>query len=200
FGEAARLFNEAFGIGADLTVIPVSGWSRTMEFAETGLLWALPSPNMPTPTTALLYPGTCLIEGTNLSEGRGTTKPFEQIGAPWLDPYALAADLNGRALPGVYFRPTYFTPTFQKHQGATCGGVQVHVIEADAVRPVRVGLHLLDALRRLSGDDFHWLEPGGAGRHHVIDVLAGTDGLRAEIEAGKDPDEIWRSWNRELER
>lgn len=191
-GEAARLFNDAFGIGADLHVIPVHGWRRSMWFDETGLPWVPPSPNMPSLDAALLYAGTCLIEGTNLSEGRGTTKPFEFIGAPWIDAYQLADNLNNQNLPGVVFRPVFFTPTFQKHQGKACGGVQVHVVNRSEIQPVRVGLHLLSTLYRHDRDAFEWY---GQGERRFIDLLAGTDTLRADIEAGRPPDEIWSSWN-----
>lgn len=196
-GEAALLFNEAFGIGAELQVIPAQGWRRGMWFDETGLPWVPPSPNMPTPETALLYPGTCLFEGTNLSEGRGTTKPFELIGAPWLDAHRLADELNERGLPGVRFRPAYFTPTFSKHRDQLCAGVQAHVVDREALEPVRVGLHLLDAARRHGPSEFAWLEPPPGGRP-FIDLLAGTDRLRLDLEEGRDPDEIWRAWNASL--
>lgn len=197
-GEAALLFNEAFGIGADLEVIRMRGWRRGMWFDETGLPWVPPSPNMPSLEAALLYPGTCFIEGTNLSEGRGTTKPFELAGAPWIDPYRLADDLNGRGLPGVRFRPAFFTPTFSKHRDELCAGVQVHVIDREKVQPVRVGLHLLHAVRGLHPGDFSWLMPREGGRP-FIDLLAGTDRLRLDLDRGRDPDEIWQEWNASLE-
>ena len=196
-GEAALLFNDAFDIGADVHVVTMKGWQRGMWFDETRLPWVPPSPNMPTPQTALVYPGTCLIEGTNLSEGRGTTTPFELIGAPWIDAYRLADDLNSRELPGVRFRPAYFTPTFSKHRDAMCQGVQVHVMEREAFRPVRVGLHLLDAARRQAPDSFAWTPPA-SGDKYFIDLLAGTDRLRRDIDAGRDPDDIWREWNASL--
>lgn len=197
-GESALLFNEAFGIGAELHVVPMQGWRRGMWFDETRLPWVPPSPNMPTPQTALLYPGTCLIEGTNLSEGRGTTTPFELIGAPWLDASRLADDLNGRGLPAVYFRPATFVPTFSKHRETTCQGVHIHVLDREAVRPVRIGLHLLDACRRHAPGDFAWLPPSGGGPH-FIDLLAGTDRLRIDLDQGRDPDEIWQEWSAALE-
>lgn len=192
-GEAARLFNQEFGIGAELTVVPATGWRRSLHFGDTGLHWIPPSPNTPTADTVLLYPGTCLFEGTVLSEGRGTTRPFEWIGAPWLDPHALADDLNGRALPGVRFRPAYFAPTFSKHAGAVCGGVQVHVTDRYAVRAVAVGLHLLDAVRRQDPERFGWRKPG-SGTRYFIDLLAGTDGLRAAIDGGARPEDILTEW------
>ncbi len=127
--ELARFFNEACGIGADLTVVPMENWSRRMYYDDTGLPWVMPSPNMPTLDTAVVYPGAVLFEGTNLSEGRGTTRPFELIGAPWVDAEALAARLAAYELPGVHFRPVVFEPTFQKHAKQACGGCQIHVLD-----------------------------------------------------------------------
>lgn len=198
FGEAARLFNQAFGIGARLEIVPCQGWRRTQWYDETGLTFVPPSPNTPTLETLVLYPGTCLVEGTNLSEGRGTTRPFEVIGAPWIHPQRLADRLRERSLPGVAFRPVYFTPTFGKHQGQVCGGVHIHVLRRDEVHAVRVGLHLLDALKAESGSEFSWISQGN-GRPFV-DLLAGTDRLRLHLEAGGDPDELLRAWESELDR
>lgn len=181
-------------------VIPMRGWRRSMWFNQTGLPWVLPSPNLPTPDALLAYPGTCLIEGTNLSEGRGTTRPFEFIGAPWLDPDALAGELNARKLPGVAFRPHTFVPAFSKHSGIPCGGVQLHVLEREAVRPVATGIHLLHAVRHLSGHRFEWRAAAPeAGGHHglFIDLLAGTDRLRLDLDAGTPPDEIIARWDEE---
>src|SRR5512137_69271 len=133
-GELAVLFNSHFGIGADLEVVKIEGWSRADYFDETGLPWVIPSPNMPTLDTAIVYPGLVALEGTNLSEGRGTTKPFELFGAPWIDGHALAAKLNGLGLPGVRFREAWFTPSFSKFQGQLCGGCQIHVTDRGAFR------------------------------------------------------------------
>src|SRR5512145_1069879 len=121
-GELARLFNEQFGIGAELDVVPMEGWRRSMYADETGLPWVMPSPNIPTLDSAIVFPGTVLIEGTTASEGRGTTRPFEIVGAPWVSPEPFAAALNARGLPGVHFRPVAFEPTFQKHARTACGG------------------------------------------------------------------------------
>lgn len=196
-GEAARLFNTAFGIGADLEVIPCQGWRRTMDFTQTGLPFVPPSPNTPTPDTLTLYPGTCLLEGTTVSEGRGTTRPFEIIGAPWIDARRLADALNERNLPGVRFRPAYFVPTFGKHQGTRCAGVQIHIMDRAAVRAVTVGVHLLHVLRTLYPGDFAWRPPQREGGRYFIDLLAGTDRLRLDIDAGKDPDAILAAWEAE---
>ena len=186
-GEAALLFNDAFGIGAELHVVPAQGWRRQMWWDETGLPWVPPSPNMPTPQTALLYPGTCLFEGTNLSEGRGTTTPFELVGAPWIDPYRLADALNERELPGVRFRPAFFTPTFSKHRDAMCAGVHVHVMERDRVQPVRRGASPPRRGAKAGAFRLRLAFAGRAGRPNFIDLLAGTDRLRRDIDQGATP-------------
>ena len=196
-GEAARLFNDAFGIGADLHVVPCRGWRRSMWYDETGLPFVPPSPNAPSLEMLTLYPGTCLVEGTNVSEGRGTTRPFETVGAPWINPKRLARRLAERGLPGVAFRPVYFTPSFQKHAGEVCGGVQIHILDRAAVHAVRVGLHLLHALIAESGSEFAWRAPAAGGRR-MIDLLAGTDRLRLHLDAGGDPDELLSEWEAAL--
>jgi uncharacterized protein YbbC (DUF1343 family) len=145
-GEIATLVNEVWAANkARLTVVQVPDYTRCMSFAETGYPWVLPSPNMPTLETAAVYPGTCIFEGTNLSEGRGTTRPFELIGAPFVEPSRVVARLNEAALPGVRFREAWFTPTFEDHAGELCGGVQVHVTDPDTFEPVRSGLVMLKA-------------------------------------------------------
>src|SRR4051794_8520173 len=146
-GELARLFNEHFGIGADLDVIPMQGWTRSMYHDEAAAPWVMPSPNMPTLDTAIVYPGTVLFEGTNVSEGRGTTRPFELVGAPWVTDEGFADALNARNLSGVHFRPTVFEPTFHKHAQSTCGGVQIHVTDRAAFEPALVGVLLTEAFR-----------------------------------------------------
>ncbi len=175
-GEFARWVNRETAPACDLTVIPCENWHRGLLFPETGLPWVMPSPNMPAVDTLLCYAGTCLFEGTNLSEGRGTTKPFELIGAPFVDAWRLADDMNAQSLPGVLFRAAFFRPAFSKHAGATCGGVQLHVTDPERFDGFRTGLRLLDTLRRTS-PDFAFLEtkPG----RFFIDLLAGTDALRA---------------------
>jgi len=193
-GELARLFNAEFGIGAGLDVVCCQGWRRDLWFDQTGLPWVMPSPNLPTLDSATVYPGTCLIEGTNASEGRGTTRPFELIGAPWIDPYTLADAMNALALPGARFRPACFTPVFSKHQGELCSGVQLHVHDRMALRPVAVGVHLIQTIRWLHPDRFEWRplwEPGG---RFPIDLLSGSDALRKQIEADVPADEIVAGW------
>ncbi|CAA9545866.1 MAG: Protein YzbB [uncultured Thermomicrobiales bacterium] len=190
-GELARLVAAERG-WPEPTVVAMRGWRREQWFDATGLPWVQPSPNLPTLTSVTLYPGTCLVEGTNASEGRGTTRPFEFLGAPWLDPFRLAEDLSARGLPGVAFRPAWFTPTFSKHAGRPCGGVQVHVVDRAALRPVALGLHLLDALRRPDPAAFAWAEgPDGVP---FVDRLLGSDGPRRALEAGLGIEEVTEGW------
>jgi uncharacterized protein YbbC (DUF1343 family) len=200
-GELARLFNEQEGIGADLTVVPMDGWSRRMYFDDTALPWVMPSPNMPTLETAVVYPGTVLFEGTNASEGRGTTRPFEIIGAPWVDADRFAGQLNAYALPGVHFRPVYFEPTFQKHAHATCGGCQIHVRDRATCRPVEVGVALLAECRRANPQQFGWRPPPYEYEQHrlPIDILAGAETLRQQIERDVPASEIAAAWRPSIE-
>ncbi len=158
-GELARLFNEQFGIGASLDVISMQGWRREMYADQTGLPWVMPSPNMPTLDTAIVYPGTVLFEGTTLSEGRGTTRPFELVGAPGVDAETFAREMNGLGLPGVFFRPAVFEPTFQKHAKQTCGGCQSHVTDREIFRPVLTGAALIGMFRRVDPSRDIWRQP-----------------------------------------
>jgi len=196
-GELAMLFNGQLGFGADLEVVTCQGWKRAMYFDQTGLPWVMPSPNMPTLEAGLLYPGLCFIEGTNVSEARGTSKPFEMAGAPWIDGYELARKLNAAQVPGVGFRPVHFIPTASKHQQQPCGGVQVHVMDRDKLRAVEVGLHLVKALHDLYPNDFQFRPPGPSGKH-FFDLLAGTDKTRLALQAGVPVDEIIALWQNEL--
>jgi uncharacterized protein YbbC (DUF1343 family) len=191
-GELARLVNDEFGIGAELDVVRCDGWHRGQWFDDTGLPWVLPSPNLPTLDSATVYPGMVLLEGTNLSEGRGTTRPFELVGAPYLDAHALADRLTAAGLPGVTFRPHAFEPTFNKHAGELCGGVQFHVTDRDACRSVDAAVHLLAAARALAPDDFAWTEPPYEYEPELppIDILWGSDELRTRIDRGDDPASI----------
>lgn len=191
-GEAARLFQGEFGVDCDLTVIPVEGWSREMYYDETGLPWVIPSPNMPTLDTAIVYNATCLYEGTNISEGRGTTKPFEFVGAPFLKAAPLADAMNALELPGVIFRPVYFTPTFSKHAGNLCGGVQLHVTDRDSFLPVKTGLFLLKEVKKQSGDNFEYLPPLSAKIRPMIDLNTGSDYIRMHEDF--DPLAIYETW------
>ncbi|HPW18374.1 MAG TPA: DUF1343 domain-containing protein [Candidatus Aminicenantes bacterium] len=177
-GELARLFNDRFlDPKARLTVVPMEGWTRDMTFDGTGLPWVIPSPNMPTLETAMVYPGLVAIEGTNLSEGRGTTRPFELFGAPWIDAHALAGKLNALGLPGVRFREAWFTPYFSKFSGRLCGGCQVHVTDRSSFRPLAAALHIVKTVRDAYPAEF-------AFHADYFDKVMGTASVRAALEAG----------------
>ena len=195
-GELARLFNEHFAIGADLEVVTMSGWERPMYWDDTRLPWVMPSPNIPTLDSAIAFPGTVHIEGTNASEGRGTTRPFEIVGAPWVRAEAFAAALNERRLPGVYFRPMVFEPTFQKHARIACGGCQIHVLDRLAFKPVLTGVAIIDALRAADPAAFAWKRPPYEYEHdkEPIDVIAGSPSFRRAIDAGERAEQIAERW------
>jgi uncharacterized protein YbbC (DUF1343 family) len=195
-GELAGYLNEEHGLGCDLTVIPMRGWRRAMLWEDTGVPWVAPSPNMPTPDTARVYPGGCLIEGTNLSEGRGTTRPFEWLGAPYLDAHRYAAGLNALRLPGVHFRPARFTPTFHKWAGRLCGGAQVHVTDLARFKPFLTGLAEIAVARQQAPRAFQWKRPPYEFEHRLlpIDILCGTDTIRRAIERRVDLASIERAW------
>jgi uncharacterized protein YbbC (DUF1343 family) len=200
-GELARLFNEHFGIGAKLEVVTMQGWARDAFFDDTGLPWVLPSPNIPTLDSAVVYPGTVLFEGTNVSEGRGTTRPFELVGAPWVDPEPFAAALNARGLAGVYFRPALFEPTFHKHAGQACGGCQIHVTDRRTFRPVEVGVALVEAFRQASPSRFAWREPPYEYEYTLkpIDILYGSSALREGLERGTGAETLTQAWGPAVE-
>jgi uncharacterized protein YbbC (DUF1343 family) len=181
-GEIALLFNYEFGINCDLTVIPMDGWKRDMYYDETGLFWVPPSPNTTGLDMAVLYPGTCLLEGTNVSEGRGTTKPFEFAGAPFIDGTKLAKRLNEKEIPGVLARPISFVPTYSKYKDNICGGVQLHVVEKREINSFKTGLALLETIFEMYPNDFKFLET--AEGKFFFDLLAGTDELRSMILKG----------------
>ncbi len=195
-GEIARLFNDAYGLGASLDVVPMEGWRRSHYHDETGLPWVIPSPNLPTLDSAIVYPGAVLFEGTKLSEGRGTTRPFELIGAPWIDGERLADEMNGQGLPGVHFREAFFEPTFQKHARQTCGGCQLHVIDRTAFRPVRTAIELMAGFRRQDPGRFAWREPPYEYEHdkQPIDILYGSARLRATLDGAGSVDALVASW------
>jgi uncharacterized protein YbbC (DUF1343 family) len=195
-GELARLFNDEFGIGAALEVVTMQGWHRGMYHDATGLPWVMPSPNMPTLDTAIVYPGTVLFEGTNLSEGRGTTRPFELVGAPWIVAERFAETMNHLSLPGAFFRPASFEPTFQKHARVACGGCQVHVLDRERFRPVETGVALLAAFRSVDPERFRWRDPPYEYENErlPIDILAGSDELRHHLERRTPADAIARAW------
>ena len=182
-GELARLFAAERRLDLDLVVCPARGWSRDSTFAATGLPWVAPSPNMPAPATALVYPGMCLLEGTNLSEGRGTTRPFELFGAPWLDASAVAEALNALAMPGVSFLPAEFRPMFDKHAGASCQGALLRVTDPDTFRPFQTGLRVIETARRLAPLEFRWrTEPYEFDDRPAIDLLTGSARFRETLE------------------
>jgi uncharacterized protein YbbC (DUF1343 family) len=199
--ELARMFNEEWGIGCELEVVPLEGWSRELWFDETDVPWVMPSPNIPTLDSATVFSGTVHLEGTQVSEGRGTTRPFELVGAPYIEAGEFARTLEALGLPGVKFRPTNFQPTFQKHAGATCGGVQIHVLERDEFKPVITGLAVVKACFDLYGEKFRWKEPPYeyVFDKNPFDVISGTDRLRLDFERGRTLEEIERSWQSELE-
>ena len=191
-GELAGLFNgEYLDHAVRLDVVRVRGWRRGALFADTGLSWVPPSPNMPTPDTALVYPGTCLFEGTLLSEGRGTTRPFETVGAPGID-WRWAERLNALGLPGVRFRETYFTPTFSKFTGSVCGGVQVHLTDPPRVDAIRTAVAMIVTARALYPQVFGWRPD------NWIDKLTGSDRLRRMVDAGATTDDVVGAWQAEL--
>lgn len=195
-GELARMFNEHFGIGCELEVVEMDGWSRDMWGDQTGLPWVLPSPNIPDMDTCVVFPATVHVEGTELSEGRGTTLPFFLNGAPYIDPQALAAELRKFNFPGVAFREAYFRPTFAEYTGETCGGVQIHVTDRDAFTPVIVGIAMVKTAYDMYPDKFQWRQNAYeyVFDKNPFDVVCGTDKIRKQIESGTPIAEIEADW------
>lgn len=187
-GELAGHFNESQGFGAELHVVKCEGLKRSHQWHELGLAFVNPSPNMPTPDTALVYPGMCLGEGTNVSEGRGTCRPFEQFGAPWLDGARVAAELNAIGLPGVRFRACAFTPTFDKFKGVSCEGAFIHVVDPEAFESLKTGVAVFDVCKRLGGKHFAWRSDAYefVDKIPAFDLLCGTDQVRLGMEQGKE--------------
>jgi uncharacterized protein YbbC (DUF1343 family) len=198
-GELAGLYLEERGLELALAVIPCRGWRRDMHQRESGLPWVFPSPNMPTPETALVYPGMCLLEGTNLSEGRGTTRPFELFGAPWLDADRLSGALAAERLPGVRFRPVTFVPTWDKHAGVRCRGVELFVDDREAFRPFRTGLACIVAARAQAPARFRWRTAAYEFVEGIpaFDLLCGSAREREAIEGGAGWREISAPWKAE---
>ncbi len=201
-GELAQLFNAEEKMGCALTVVPCDGWKRSMYFGDTGLPFISPSPNMPTPDTALVYPGMCQGEGTNVSEGRGTCRPFEQFGAPWLEGSAVAAQLESLKLPGVRFRPVAFTPTFDKFTGQSCEGAFLHVTDRQTFRPLLTGLAVWQTARALSKGNFAWRADAYEFVDQVpaFDLLCGTAQVREGIEAGLDLGKLVEGFDAQLQQ
>lgn len=205
-GELATMFNEEYNIKCNLTVVKMEGWNHSMWYEDTGLFWPVISPNLPTVDSVIVYAGTCLFEGCNICEGRGTTKPFEILGAPWVDARALAEELNRRSLPGVKFGEAYFIPTpnpmpdFSKFTGEKCQGVRLYVTNRQIYKPVRTAVHLLDVMIRSDPDKFKWREKPKASDHYPMDILAGSDDLRIKLEAGISADDIVDAWKNKLDK
>ena len=200
--ELAIYFKSHVGIDVELEVFEMAGWRRRSNFNETELLWVLPSPNMPTLATALVYPGQVLLEGTNLSEGRGTTLPFELCGAPFIDPRALLSEIDRKSASGLFLRPTWFTPTFDKWAGELCGGLQIHVIDPKKFSPYRFTLALLKAVIRLYPGKFAWLAPPYEYEYEKlpIDILTGDPLIRQTLENDGNLDLLQESWEGALEK
>ena len=200
-GELARLFNDHFGLGCDLDVVKMDGWERTDWQDETDAPWVMPSPNIPTVDSATVFPGTVHFEGTQLSEGRGTTRPFELVGAPYINPEEFAQRLNERELPGVYFRSCIFRPTFQKHGGVSCGGVQIHVLDRGKFEPVTAGITMVKTAYDLYKDEFRWKEPPYEYVYdrNPFDVIAGTSKIREAIESGTSVEALEEGWKENLD-
>ncbi len=200
-GELSRYLNDVYDLGCRLEVVPMDGWRRDMYLDETGVFLVPPSPNMPTLNTALVYPGQVLLEGTNLSEGRGTTSPFELWGAPFVEPERLLAEIDRRLTDGLFLRPTFFSPTFDKWSGQVCGGLQLHVVDRQRFRPYLVSLEILRAVLKLYGDRFSWLSPPYEYEYEKLpfDILTGDERLRLALENGEDILALRESWLPELE-
>ena len=188
---AAELLPDVTDQPLQVDVVKMKGWDRNQTYADTGLPWIMPSANMPTPDTALVYPGTCMFEGTNLSEGRGTTRPFELIGAPYIDDRWSEA-LREQSLPGAMIREAYFTPTFNKHVNVACGGVQVHVTDPSIFDAVRTGTAMIVAAKKIYGSAFAWRSD------NWIDKLTGSTRFRTMVDAGASTDEVVAGWKDEL--
>jgi uncharacterized protein YbbC (DUF1343 family) len=199
-GELARMFNDHFEINCELEVVPMEGWDRNCWHDETDAPWVMPSPNMPSIDAATVFPGSVHFEGTQISEGRGTTRPFEMVGAPYIVSEEFAARLNQANLPGVYFRSCIFRPTFQKYAGISCGGVQLHVIDRGNFEPVTTGLTMVKAAYDLYPEHFRWKEPPYEYVYdrNPFDVIAGTTKVREAFEQGTTIADLKESWEPQL--
>jgi uncharacterized protein YbbC (DUF1343 family) len=199
-GELGGMFNEEFGIGCDFECLPMEGWPRELWYDDTDAPWVLPSPNMPSVAAATVFPGTVHLEGTQMSEGRGTTRPFELVGAPYIVAEDYAAALSKLNLPGVYFRSCVFVPTFQKHGGHACGGVQLHVIDRQSFEPVITGVAIVKTAFDMYGGQFRWKDPPYEYEYerNPFDVISGTAKLREAIVRGDTLDGIENSWRQPL--
>ncbi|NOZ28146.1 MAG: DUF1343 domain-containing protein [Chloroflexi bacterium] len=204
-GELARYFNSTRDMGVDLTVVPASGWRRGLRWHQIGLAWVPPSPGIPSLDAVWAYPGTCFLEGTNLSEGRGTALPFQIMGAPWIgeagtpSAWDLASALNGLGLEGVRFRPIRFTPCSGKWADEACGGVQVHILDLDRCAPIRVGLHMIATVRAMYPQHFEWRGTSWEGRPPHFDLLAGNAWVREALEEGEQVETIVARWQSDVD-
>jgi len=200
--EICTMLNHLHCIGADIEVVKLRGWQRKSYFDDNRLEWTVPSPNMPHFLTALVYPGMCLLEGTNVSEGRGTTRPFEIFGAPWIDPVRLVCELNKKNISGSAFRPTFFVPTFHKYRGRLCGGVHVYVKNRREFDPLIAGLQIIQTVHRLFPKDFSWRQPPYEFEKKKLpfDILIGNSWVRKDIEKGTKVHTIRKKWQAELDR
>lgn len=190
-GELARLYNGEYGLGCDLHVIELDGWTRDMFFGDTGLPFVKPSPNLPSMDAIVVYNGTCLFSGTNVSEGRGTTTPFTTIGAPYINPVHLAKRMNDLRLPGLAFSPAFFRPAFGKHANTVCYGVDIHVLDQKAVKPIDLGVYMMLAIKEMYPDQFAFNPPPGGGRWH-IDLASGNTDLRTSAEGAQQILSRWQ--------
>lgn len=200
-GELALLFNRHFGIGCDLQVIQMDGWRRAMFFEDTGLPWVAPSPNLPTPMSAMVYPGQVIWEGTNVSEGRGTTQPFELFGAPFIDTRQILKRLGGRRLPGMVLRPGAFEPTSNKWTGKLCHGFQMHVQDRWSFRPYAASLKLLQAILELHSNEFQWKQPPYEYEYEKLpfDLITGDPAIREALENGASVKDMAAEWRKYLD-
>jgi uncharacterized protein YbbC (DUF1343 family) len=200
-GELANLFNNTLKINCDISVIPLKGWTREMLWKDTGLRWVMPSPNMPLAETAMVYPGQVIWEGTNISEGRGTCRPFELFGAPFMNPHKLKKELPPEDIRGCYLQESYFKPTFNKWKGETCGGFFIHVLDPVAFRPYRTSLALLKTILETHKEHFAWRNPPYEYdfQRLPIDLILGDSSIRTGMESGKDIDEILEGYAEEIE-
>ncbi len=198
-GEALNLINQSRPVGCELNIITMEGWTRDMHYRHTGLAWVMPSPNMPTTDTAWVYPGSVMLEGTNISEGRGTTRPFEIVGAPWIESEKFAGRLNRAGLKGVYFRPIQFRPTWDKYRGEICGGAQIHVTDRNSFLPVRCGAVIIKTAAETYPRLFHWKSPPYEYEYHLppIDIITGSRDFRNTVESGGSLTELMKQWDRE---
>lgn len=200
-GEICTMLNQKYKFNADLMIIKMEDWKRSSYFPDCGLYWTVPSPNMPSFETACVYPGMCLLEGTNVSEGRGTTRPFEIFGAPWIDEEILVKELAQRDIKGVKFRPLKFIPTFHKYQGKVCGGAQVYVTDLKRFDPVCLGLEIISAIKRLFPKKFAWRKPPYEfeKKKMPFDILIGNSWIREAIEKGEPVHSMQKRWLKDLE-